>query len=226
MDPISSATTISAANASTVSSSSSGSASEITSDFETFLKMMTAQIRNQDPLNPMDASDFATQLATFSGVEQQVRSNELLTDLLQQSKVLDLSRMSSWVGKTVRVAADVSYEGNSIDLWAQPFDAADHAELVIRDSYGRERNRIGIPTYEAPVEWTGVDEKGAAVAWGTYSVEVESFAADGTLLETEPALVYSEVLEARSDGSSIWLVLPGGLEVAADAVTAIRSAEG
>ena len=41
-------------------------------DFETFLKMLTTQIRNQDPLNPMEGSEFAVQLATFSGVEQQV----------------------------------------------------------------------------------------------------------------------------------------------------------
>ena len=42
-------------------------------DFQTFLKMLTTQIKNQDPLNPMEGSDFAVQLATFSGVEQQVQ---------------------------------------------------------------------------------------------------------------------------------------------------------
>ncbi|MEY5038566.1 MAG: flagellar basal body rod modification protein, partial [Pseudomonadota bacterium] len=46
----------------------------ISSDFDTFLKMLTAQMQNQDPLNPMDSTDYATQLATFSGVEQQART--------------------------------------------------------------------------------------------------------------------------------------------------------
>lgn len=53
-------------------------------DFETFLKMLTTQIRNQDPLNPMEGSDFAVQLATFSGVEQQVQTNDLLQKMTDQ----------------------------------------------------------------------------------------------------------------------------------------------
>jgi len=48
---------------------------EISSDFETFLRMLTVQMQNQDPLNPVDSSDYAVQLATFSSVEQQVQTN-------------------------------------------------------------------------------------------------------------------------------------------------------
>ena len=47
-------------------------AAVLSSDFETFLKMLTTQMQNQDPLNPVDSTDYATQLATFSSVEQQV----------------------------------------------------------------------------------------------------------------------------------------------------------
>ena len=47
----------------------------LSSDFETFLKMLTVQLENQDPLNPVDSADYAVQLATFSGVEQQVQTN-------------------------------------------------------------------------------------------------------------------------------------------------------
>jgi flagellar basal-body rod modification protein FlgD len=53
----------------------------ISSDFNTFLRMLTVQMQNQDPLDPIDSADFAVQLATFSGVEQQVRTNELLGQL-------------------------------------------------------------------------------------------------------------------------------------------------
>ena len=57
------------------------SAKAISSDFETFLKMLTVQMQNQDPLNPVDSSDYAVQLATFSGVEQQAQTNDLLKGL-------------------------------------------------------------------------------------------------------------------------------------------------
>ncbi|MFV2001871.1 MAG: flagellar hook capping FlgD N-terminal domain-containing protein, partial [Paracoccaceae bacterium] len=53
----------------------------VNSDFETFLKLLTTQLKNQDPLKPVDSSDFAVQLATFSSVEQQVKTNDLLTSL-------------------------------------------------------------------------------------------------------------------------------------------------
>lgn len=50
----------------------------LSSDFEVFLQMLTAQMKYQDPLNPVDSTDYATQLATFSGVEQAVLTNDLL----------------------------------------------------------------------------------------------------------------------------------------------------
>lgn len=56
---------------------------EYANQFEVFLKMLTTQIKNQDPLNPMENTEFAVQLATFTGVEQQVQTNLLLTQLLQ-----------------------------------------------------------------------------------------------------------------------------------------------
>ena len=75
----------------------------ISSDFDTFLKMLTAQMQNQDPLNPMDSTDYATQLATFSGVEQQARTNELLTNLGSQMAVLGMSQLAGWVGQENQV---------------------------------------------------------------------------------------------------------------------------
>jgi flagellar hook assembly protein FlgD len=56
-------------------------ASTVSADFETFLKMLTAQIQNQDPMNPIDSSDYATQLATFSSVKQQVLANSYLENI-------------------------------------------------------------------------------------------------------------------------------------------------
>ena len=65
-------------------STTASTRSQISSDFDTFLKMLTAQMQNQDPFNPIDSTDYATQLATFSGVEQQTRTNDLLTNLGSQ----------------------------------------------------------------------------------------------------------------------------------------------
>ena len=79
----------------------------ISSDFDTFLKMLTTQIKNQDPTNPMDSADFAVQLATFSGVEQQVRTNDLLGDLGAQFGVMGMSQLGAWVGQEARAPGPV-----------------------------------------------------------------------------------------------------------------------
>lgn len=73
-----------------------GPVPQINADFQTFLRMLTTQLQNQDPMNPMESSDFSVQLATFSGVEQQVMTNQLLTSL---SARMELSELSSWHGR-------------------------------------------------------------------------------------------------------------------------------
>ena len=72
------ATTTSAPAPATYAPTTETAPNVISSDFETFLKMLTVQMENQDPLNPTDSSEYAMQLATFSGVEQQVLTNDLL----------------------------------------------------------------------------------------------------------------------------------------------------
>ncbi|WP_240722871.1 flagellar hook capping FlgD N-terminal domain-containing protein [Poseidonocella sp. HB161398] len=54
------------------------------SDFDTFIKILTSQIKNQDPANPLDSTELATQLATFSGVEQQVLTNKILQNIFDE----------------------------------------------------------------------------------------------------------------------------------------------
>ena len=71
----------------------------ISSDFETFLKMLTAQIKNQDPLKPMDPSEFATQLATFSSLEQQVLTNDRLEQISTILGSQGLTQHAHWIGK-------------------------------------------------------------------------------------------------------------------------------
>jgi flagellar basal-body rod modification protein FlgD len=85
----------------------------ISSDFETFLLMLTTQMQNQDPLNPIESADFAVQLATFSGVEQQVKTNDLLQSLAQQMGIMGMSQLAGWVG----MEAQPDYLGTGVSGW-------------------------------------------------------------------------------------------------------------
>ena len=75
--------------------------SKNTVDYESFLKLLVAEMKNQDPTKPMESTDFVAQLATFSQVEQSVQSNSKLDRILQAST---LSQASSLIGREVTSA--------------------------------------------------------------------------------------------------------------------------
>jgi flagellar basal-body rod modification protein FlgD len=194
----------------------------ISSDFETFLRMLTAQLENQDPLNPLESTDFAVQLATFSGVEQQVKTNELLTGL--ESRLgADLSQMAGLVGMEARVAAPVAFAGAPVDLHATPPEGAAQAEMQVRDAAGRIVDRFDIPLTAGPVAWTGVRADGSAFAHGAYSFSVVGYDAAGQEIAAADAEHYATVLEARRGEQGVQLVLDTGGTVPAGAVSALRA---
>ncbi len=196
----------------------------ISSDFETFLKMLTVQMQNQDPLNPIKSEDYAVQLATFSGVEQQVRTNDLLEALAAQMGVSGMAQLAGWVGMEARAVMPGYFDGAPITLTPNPESTADRADLVVSNADGFEVQRIAISVSKDPITWTGLDGNGAELPHGTYSFEVESFS-NGALSRTDPAEVYSRIVEARADGGATILVMEGGAEVPANEVTAIREPE-
>ena len=204
---------------------SSGSASKITSDFDTFLRMLTVQMQNQDPLNPIDSADYAVQLATFSGVEQQVRTNQLLSDLQGSFQQTGLAEMAGWIGQDARSTAPIRFDGTPVTLSAAPTTGADRAVLVVRDARGTLVSREDIPPRAGQYQWLGADAQGNQLPPGTYSFALESLQGD-TVLNTKPIEHYARVVEVRATPQGPTLVLQGGVEVAASAVTALRQAGG
>lgn len=106
------------------------------SDFEAFLKMLVAQARFQDPMEPMDAGQYATQLAQFSMVEQQVRSNDLLSGLADTLSGANLSALAGWIGADARAAMPVHFSGSPVDVMPDIAEGADAATLVVTDATG------------------------------------------------------------------------------------------
>lgn len=193
----------------------------ISSDFETFLKMLTVQMQNQDPLNPVEASEFAVQLATFSSVEQQVLTNDLLGALVTRSGA-GLDSLADWVGMEVRVPGRTSFRGASIPVWAEPAPGSDRAYLVARDSRGNEITRSAISGDGGRIDWTGGLPTGGSVLHGPYAFEVESQAADGTVIDRQAAEIYTKVVEVQATSRGPQLVTVGGDLFPASAVTALR----
>lgn len=202
-----------------------GARPPISSDFETFLKMLTVQMENQDPLNPVDSADYAVQLATFSGVEQQVKTNDLLASLGQQLGLMGLSQLSGWVGKDARVTAPAYFNGSPITVFTDPASAADTAYLVVHNDAGQEVSRSTISVAGGQIDWAGVGTNGQPLAPGQYRFDVESHS-NGNLIGTDQAQVYSLITEVKSDNGEMFVVLTGDIQVAASQITALRAAGG
>ncbi len=194
----------------------------VNSDYDTFLKMMTAQVRNQDPLDPMSSDDFAAQLATFSGVEQQVKTNELLAALGAQMGAMGMSQYASWIGLEARAAVPAHFDGSPISISPNPAAGSDRAVLVVLDQDGNEVQRQDFPPSTDDIEWAGVDDDSNPFETGFYTFEVESYSG-GELMVVNYAEIYTEIVEAKSQNGATVLVLEGGSEINADNVSALRA---
>src|SRR5450432_3062771 len=84
-------------------SSAPNAGAELSGNFDTFLKILTAQIQNQDPLQPMDSAQFTQQLVQFSGVEQQIKANTSLDKLLTASQSTAGASLSGYLGQTAEI---------------------------------------------------------------------------------------------------------------------------
>ncbi|MDA1155653.1 MAG: flagellar hook assembly protein FlgD [Proteobacteria bacterium] len=198
--------------------SAAESQSGIRSDFETFLRMLTAQMKNQDPLNPVESADFATQLATFSGVEQAVLTNDLLRGLSLQ---IGVSGLASWGGKEVRAPAPVYFDGAPVTLHPNPMAAATAGEIVVRDASGAVVDRFASPAKTDPVQWDGVGSNGVVVPDGVYSFAFENLS-EGKVLGENPVETYNTVTEVQSFGGQTSLVAHRGIVIRVGDVTALR----
>ncbi|WP_322867703.1 flagellar hook capping FlgD N-terminal domain-containing protein [Aquicoccus sp. G2-2] len=193
----------------------------LNSDFQTFLQMLTVQMQNQDPLNPIDSSDYAVQLATFSSVEQQVQTNDLLSDVVGKMNTSGISQLAGWVGMEARTTAPAHFTGSPITLSPAIKPAADQAWLVTHDASGTELTRTQIGLNGDEIDWAGTDTTGAPLPNGRYTFEVENFANDA-LLGTTPVAHYARVTEAQNNAGVLTLLLDGNIAVASTDINGLR----
>lgn len=154
---------------------STTAAQNLTSDFNTFLTLLTAQVTNQDPLEPLDSTQFVEQLATFSGLEQQVASNthlEAITQLLQNSIG---NTSASLLGQQAATSA-VTVTNGAFDALTIDANDATSGALVVRNAQDEVVFQSDVASNWS---WDGRTNAGSAVTDGTYSFEIAT--ASGTV---------------------------------------------
>jgi flagellar basal-body rod modification protein FlgD len=193
----------------------------VAGDFQTFLTLLTTQMRNQDPLKPMESTEFVAQLASFSGVEQQVRANDRLEDILAALSGGTAAGLAEWIGREVRVPAKAAFAGEPVEVGATPVAEADRAVLVVRNDFDQVVARRTVEAGAETVTWDGLDDMGNPAPHGRYGFSLESYQGE-TLLDSHTGSVFTTVREVRIvDGGPV-LVVDSGEQVPLDDVAGVR----
>ena len=205
---------------------SASAATQLNTDLDSFLTLLTAQISNQDPLEPMDSSTFVTQLAQLSQVEQAIATNTNLEDISNQlggfSELADVQL----IGREVLVPTenlDLSYGQATVQY--QLYENANRVSMQVLGTNGSILREIdGLPTdagTKHSVIWDGLDSNGVQVEDGAYRFKVLSFDAESNQLPYSGyATTFVDELSFQNGQSK--LLLRNSDEVSSAAILAIR----
>lgn len=218
---------VSATGSTTATTDSAAALSDLSADYTQFLTLLTAQIENQDPLAPMDSTEFVSQLAQLSQVEQSVKTNSNLETLSTQFSALTSVSGAEMIGHEVTVSSDQVElaEGGSDGYYLLAADAAKVSAKItdpLTDTVVREIAGLSTAAGEMiALDWDGTDDLGAPVLDGSYLVEISAVDGEGTAI---PAYTYrkTDVAEVLFADGQIYYGLSGEQNVPADAVLAVR----
>ncbi len=182
-----------------------------------FLQMLTAQLKAQDPLNPLDGQDFASQLATFTSLQELQNINSTLDSSLEANLLLahtfNNTMATSLIGKSVRAQADtVAVTKTGTGTLTYDLDsAATEITIEIKDNNGKVVRTMNLNAQEAgghSVEWDGLDSDGKHVAAGNYTFSITATGADGNSVGVTTVLE-GTVSEVRYQNGNVFLIVNG-----------------
>ncbi|MCB2081143.1 MAG: hypothetical protein KDD76_00790 [Rickettsiales bacterium] len=205
-------------------SQSDRSLSALSEDFDSFLKLLTTQLKNQDPTAPLDSNDFTDQVTAFSGVEQQVKTNKYLEQLLTIQTGSKLSSAASFIGKFAETSSDkvVIGEENGAEIAYEVDGTGLETNIIITNEQGIQVfNGKGKTESGRHVGfWDGNDDSGNRVPAGIYTVEVTSKSLDGNVEDVTSVYTKNLVtgVQLGEGEEGVNLVLAGDITVPFDQV--------
>ena len=173
--------TVSGVGSSSSSSSSVVDRTTIANNFDTFLQLLTTQLKNQNPLDPLDTNQFTQQLVEFSGVEQQLKTNDFLSSLVQANANTTNSNAVNYIGKTVTASGVRSELVNNKAQWNFNISDASTVTVNIKDANGNTvyTEQGTMQAGSGTFTWDGKDNQGNTQPAGTYSISMQAVTAEG-----------------------------------------------
>lgn len=196
----------------------------LTSDYTMFLKLLTTQMQHQDPLNPMDTSEYTQQLVQFSQVEQSIQQTSALKDILNQLDGQQLSQASAFIGREARFATNIAGLGAENATWTYMLNGAPEVvKATILDDKGQVMNVITLdPANSGRVNWDGMKADGTRALDGPYSLQITALDRGGETLESMINSV-AKVQDVVANGGEIMLGV-NGIRMPMSALIAVSAA--
>jgi flagellar basal-body rod modification protein FlgD len=197
---------------------------KLAADFDSFLQLLTTQLQTQDPLSPMDAEQFTTQLVQFSAVEQAIQTNSQLESLVKLMQTTQHTAALQYVGATVDLDNGrilLPYGGGAEVAYTLAAPAA-RVELAIVDDSGAVVRRLAGPTGQGAqrVTWDGLGEDRLGSPSGSYGVRIEAIDAAGRPVPVDLKTTGEVEALLQTDGGLVLSV--AGRAYPLDAVRAVR----
>lgn len=205
-------------------------AAQLADDFDEFLLLLTTQLENQDPTEPLDVNEMTNQLVLFSGVEQQIAGNALLEDLLSAQTGSAFDDAVQYIGQFVDAqgrAGELRAE-DGIASFAYELDAAaTDVDVIITNAQGQAvfaGQGSGVRGKNL-VSWDGVNTfTGATEPAGSYFISVEARDGGGNAINSN-TLTTGIVSGTQFNNQGQIVLTVAGTEVALDSVQAVRRAQ-
>ncbi len=205
------------------SGKSAQAAGKLQEDLNSFLNLLVTQLKNQDPMDPLNANEFTSQLVQFASVEQQIYQNANLEKLVSLQQTSQTSDMVNYLGTTIESKGNITYyDGTPVDFTYNLEKNAASVTISVRD-------QAGITVFSADGDgtvgshgftWDGTNDFGDNQKNGIYTIVVSAQDVAGDLLDVGQT-IYGKVTGAGVEDGKVTLFV-GDVEVSMDDVVSVR----
>ncbi|WP_406854577.1 flagellar hook capping FlgD N-terminal domain-containing protein [Alsobacter sp. KACC 23698] len=217
--------TVNQTSSSPSSAPSSGTSTDRTTlanNFDQFLMLLTTQLKNQNPLDPLDTNQFTQQLVQFASVEQQIKTNTQLTSLLSATKSTTAVNALGFVGATVTADGATAHLSGGSATWTLNSPKAAQATITIKNRAGDAiyTESRSLSSGSQPFKWNGTSNSGAPQNDGDFTISVTATDTSGA------AVAVTTQIEGVVDGVDLTTDIPtlkiGAVSVPIDRVKSMR----
>ncbi len=218
--------TVSTISGSGLSSTTASSVESLSENYELFLSVLTAQLQNQNPLDPTDTDEMTSQLVNYAQVEQQILGNSYLENLVLATNNESASVALAMVGMEVTYTADdLAYTSGDTLSWS--IDVPDDADSVIAQVCDEDGDvvytqTLGTDAGTQTFTWDGTLTNGSTAPDGNYSLKIVATDGDGESLDIDPSTTSVVKQVDWSDGSA-QLIMQNGATVSLSNIVSATS---